>query len=171
MLLLAVVGGYYLTRETPVAKQVPLQSETETPEMRVQNVHLVEQAETGEGWELLARDAEFYAAKQRVMVRQVRAQLLSKAVQPLHVVANHGQIDSATGNITVQGQVQIQYMEGYIIETEVLHWDATRRILQTDAAVKIDGVFVQIAGMGLHGNIDQQRFVLQDDVHAVFQMR
>jgi len=140
--------------------------------MRVQNVRLIEQQEEdGDGWELLAHDAEFYDAKQLVVVHQMRAQLLSQAAQPAQITADNGHIDSATGNMTVQGNVQLQYLEGYIIETDVLSWHAASRLLSTDAAVEINSALVHIAGVGLQGNVDQQRFVLQDNVHAAFQLR
>ena len=171
ILVLVVVGGFVFVGRTHIAKQTVLQSEAETPDIRVQGVHLIEQAEVGHGWELLAQDAEFYDAKQRVIVRQVRVQLLTKAAQPIQVVGDCGQIDSAIGDMTIQGHVQIQYLEEYTIETEVLHWDSASRVLRTDAGIKIGSALVHIAGMGLWGNIDQQRFVLQDDVHAVFQLR
>ena len=171
ILMLAVVRGFFLSGKTQVTKHATQQSETEQPDMRVQNVHLIEQAEVGNEWELWAHDAEFYDAKHLVVVRQLRVQLLLKAAQPLHVMADYGQIDKATGNMTVQGHVQLQYPEGYIIETDVLHWHAASRVLRTDAAVKIDSALVHIAGIGLLGDVDQQRFVLQDNVHAAFQMR
>ena len=169
VLILAVVGGLFLLGRTQVTKHVTPQSDTEQPDMRVQNVHLIEQAEVGNEWELWAHEAEFYDAKHLVVVRQLRARLLSKAAPPLHVIADYGQIDNATGNMTVQGHVQLQYLEGYTIETDVLHWQAASRVLRTDAAVKIDSTLVHIAGIGLLGNVDQQRFVLQDSVHATFQ--
>jgi LPS export ABC transporter protein LptC len=140
--------------------------------MRVHNVRLIEQPEEGgDGWELLARDAEFYDAKHLVVVHQMRAQLLSQAAPVVQVVANNGHIDRVTGNMTLQGNVQLQYLGGYTIETDVLSWYAASRLLWTDAAVTINNAFVHIAGIGLHGDVDQQRFVLQDDVHAAFQLR
>ena len=172
VLILAVVGGTFLAERTRMARPVAQQSEAEPPDMRVQNVRLVEQQEEdGDGWELLAHDAEFYDAKQLVVVHQMRAQLLSQAARPAQITADNGRIDSATGNMTVQGNVQLQYLEGYTIETDVLSWHAASRLLGTDAAVKINSALVHIAGIGLQGNVDQQRFVLQDDVHAVFQLR
>ncbi len=170
--LILVVGGAFLAERTRVARSVTQQSEAEPADMRVQNVRLIEQQEEGgDGWELLAHDAEFYDAKQLVVVHQMRAQLLSQAAQPAQVTADNGHIDSATGNMTVQGNVQLQYLEGYTIETDVLSWHAASRLLGTAAAVKINSASVHIAGIGLQGNVDQQRFVLQDDVHAAFQLR
>ena len=172
ILMLAVVGGVFLAERPWVAQSVTQQSGAEPPDMRVQNVRLIEQPEEGgDGWELLAHNAEFYDAKHLVIVHQMRAQLLSQAAPPVRVAADNGQIDSATGNMTVQGNVQLQYLGGYTIETDVLSWHAASRLLGTDAAVKINSALVHIAGIGLHGNVDQQRFVLQDDVHAAFQLR
>jgi LPS export ABC transporter protein LptC len=168
--MLAIVGGFFLSGRTHVVKYVGQPSETQQPDMRVQNLYLVEQAEAGDEWELSAHEAEFYDAKQRVIVHRLRAQLLSKEAHPLHVIADSGQIDSATGDMTVQGNVQLQYLEGYTVETDILHWHATSRVLQTDAAVQIRSALVHIAGTGLLGNIEQQRFVLQDNVHAAFQV-
>jgi LPS export ABC transporter protein LptC len=120
---------------------------------------------------LQASQAELYDAKQLVVVRQVQAQLLAQAEQPVRVAADHGRINNATGDVTVQGHVHLQYLDGYTIETEVLHWHAASRLLQTDAAVKIDSALVRIAGRGLQGQVEEQRFVIQDDVHATFQLR
>ena len=169
--MLAGVGGFFLSSRTPVVQHVRQPSETAQPDMRVQNLHLLEQAEAGDTWELSAHEAEFYDTKQRVIVHRLRAQLLSKAARPVHVIADSGQIDSTTGDMTIHGNVQLQYLEGYTVETDVLHWQAAGRVLQTDAAVQIRSALVHIVGTGLLGNIEQQRFVLQDDVHAAFQVR
>jgi LPS export ABC transporter protein LptC len=169
--MLAIAGGFFLSGRTQVVKPVRQLSETEQPDMRVQNWHLVEQAEAGDEWELSTHEAEFYDAKQKIIVHRLRAQLLSKEAHPVHVIADSGQIDSATGNMIIHGNVQLQYLEGYTVETDVLHWHATILVLQTDAAVQIRSALVYIVGMGLLGNIEQQRFVLQADVHAAFQVR
>jgi LPS export ABC transporter protein LptC len=169
--MLVVVGGFFLLGRTPVAKHIRQPSETAQPDMRVQNLHLTEQAETGNEWELWAHEAEFYDAKQRIVVHQLQARLLSKEAHPVHVTADSGQIDSATGDMTVQGNVQLQYLEGYTVETDILHWHAASRVVQTDAVVQIRSALVHIVGTGLLGHVEQQRFVLQDDVHATFQVR
>lgn len=171
ILMLAVVGGLFLSEQTRVTDPVIQQTKNEKPDMRVQKVHLIEQAEVGNEWELWAHEAEFYDGKHLVVLRQLRAQLLLQADRQLEVMADYGQIDNITGNMTIQGHVQLQYLEGYIIETDVLHWQAASRVLRTDAAVKIDSALVHIAGTGLLGHVDEQRFILQDNVHAAFQMR
>jgi LPS export ABC transporter protein LptC len=171
VMLLAALGWILLSGRTQVSKPDGQQGEIEQPDMRVQNLHLIEQTEAGDAWELWGREAEFYDAKKLVVVHQLRAQLLSQEAQPIHVTADYGQIDSVTGNMTVQGHVQLQYLEGYTVETEVLHWQASGRVLQTDAVVQIHSALVRITGTGLLGHVEQQHFVLQDNVHAAFQMQ
>src|ERR687885_438759 len=158
--VMLVAGGFFLSGRTPVVKHVRQLSEPEQPDMRVQNFHLTEQAEAGNEWELSAHEAEFYDAKQRIVVHRLQAQLLSREAHPVRVTADSGQIDSSTGNMTVQGNVQLQYLEGYTVETDVLHWHAASRVLQTDAVVQIRSALVHIVGTGLLGNVEQQRFVL-----------
>src|SRR5690349_15077033 len=88
--VMLIVGGFFLSGRTPVVKHVRQPSEPEQPDMRVQNFHLTEQAEAGNEWELTAHEAEFYDAKQRIVVRQLQAQLLSKEARPVHVIADSG---------------------------------------------------------------------------------
>jgi LPS export ABC transporter protein LptC len=171
LIMLTVAGGVFFLGRAPVVRDVSQPTEAEPPDMRVQNLHLTEQSEAGDEWELSAHEAEFYDAKHRVVVHRLQAQLLSKEARPVHVIADSGQIDSTTGDMTIQGNVQLQYLEGYTVETDVLHWHAASRVLQTDTAVRMRSALVHIVGTGLLGNIEQQRFVLQDDVHAAFQMR
>jgi hypothetical protein len=47
LIMLAVVGGLFLLGRTPVATHVRQPSEAEQPNMRIQNLHLTEQAEAG----------------------------------------------------------------------------------------------------------------------------
>lgn len=140
-------------------------------DMRIEDMHLIEQTVEGGGWQLFARDASFYDRKQVVLLHHVRAQLQSDALQTIYIEAHSGQFNGATGNMSVQGGVQLQYLQEYTIETDVLYWQASSRVLQTDTAVKIVSAFVQIAGIGLDGNADQQNFVLRDAVHASFRLQ
>lgn len=170
-LVLTGVSVLLLVGAPKGTKDMPPQGAPESADMRVYNLHLIEQADTGDGWKLRAQEAAFYAARQLVIVRQMRAQLLAQTTQPIQVEADHGHIHSATGDLTVQGHVRLQYLEGYTLATDILHWHAASRVLQTDAAVQINNAAVHIAGKGLQGHVDEQRFVIQDGVHAAFQLR
>jgi LPS export ABC transporter protein LptC len=85
--------------------------------------------------------------------------------------ANQGQVSRTSGDMAVQGDVRLQHQAGYIIRTEALDWQADSRMLKTDEPVQIQGPAVRVTGTGLRSHVDQQRFNLQRDVHASFQLR
>ncbi len=141
------------------------------PDMRAQKILLIEQAEATTAWKIRADDAELYDAKHVAFVKNVQGQLLRPVTDPLQVTAAHGRVDSKTGDMVVEGQVQLDHIAGYIIETDILYWRAESRVLSTDAAVDIHDTSVHIAGTGLYSDVDHASFVLHRDVRASFQLR
>lgn len=155
----------------PLGQSPTTNGSTIPPDMRAQNILLIEQAATTTAWKIRADDAELYDAKHVAFVKNVQGQLLRHVTDPLHVTAAHGRVDSKTGDIVVEGQVQLDHIAGYIIETDILYWHAESRVLSTDAAVDIHDTSVHIAGTGLYSNVDHASFVLHRDVRASFQLQ
>lgn len=140
------------------------------PDVRVQHMHVVEQLEATTGWEVFAKEAEFYDEERLTVLHQVRARFSQHPAPALHMTAERGQIDSVTGNINMQGDINLQYQEGYTIETEKLDWHAMDGTLYTDAPVKLHTATVHITGTGLQSKVDQHRIDIQRDVRASFQL-
>ncbi len=163
-----VLGGLWPRAQGPLLQSGRQAPELAQPDMRVQQIHLVEQTEAGDTWQVIADEAEFYDAQHIIMVHRLRAELLATTAQPLHIVAEHGQIDHTTGNLILRGRVHLTYLDAYTIVTDTLYWHAASQSVQTPEAVTVDGALVHIVGLGLLGQIVEQRFVLQDAVHAIF---
>ena len=140
------------------------------PDMRVQDVVVVEQAtaETSRSWELSAKEIAFYDTTRLAFVKQLRAEFFPHDVEALHLTAERGRINSATGDMTVEGHVLLRPLWGYDLETAVLHWDAASRTLHTEAEVKIRAETIDIVGTGFSGSVDQRRFILQRQVKVSF---
>lgn len=140
------------------------------PSIRVQDVFVVEQAtaEKSASWELFAKEIAFYDATRLALVKQLRAEFFPRDVEALHLTAERGRINSSTGDMTVEGRVLLRPLWGYDLETAVLHWDAARRTLHTDAEVKISTETIEIVGTGFSGHVDQQHFALHRQVKVSF---
>ena len=140
------------------------------PDMRVQGVVVVEQAtaDKPQSWELFAEEIAFFDDRRLARVKKLRAELFPQDLDPIRLTAQRGRIDSSTGDMTVEGDVVLRPLWGYDLETAVLHWDATSRILHTDADVKISGETVDIWGTGFSGSVDEQHYSLQHDVKVSF---
>ena len=140
------------------------------PGMWVQDVLITEQAtaEQSKSWELFAKEISFYDAKRLALVKKLRAEFFPHEVEPWQLTAERGQINSSTGDMTVEGRVFLRPLWGYDLETAVLHWDAANRTLQTDGQVKISAETIEIVGTGFSGSVEQQRFTLQQQVRVSF---
>ena len=90
------LGRQLSARHSPVYLPITPQTESGDPDIRVQGVRLVEQAETGTVLTVSAEAASWYDAAQSASIRQVRAQLFPGDTAPLSVEANRGQIVSTT---------------------------------------------------------------------------
>jgi LPS export ABC transporter protein LptC len=142
------------------------------PDIRVQGVRFVEQADAAMALTLSAEAAAWYDAAQFAVVNQVRAQFFPSRAAPLSVEADSGRIASSTGDLNLHGRVRLQHQTGgYTLTTEALYWQASNRTLHTDAPVSMHNATVHITGMGLQGEVEKQRFLLQRDVRASFQLR
>jgi LPS export ABC transporter protein LptC len=141
-----------------------------TPNMRAQNIFLIEQTGTTTAWKIRAEDAEIYDTKNVAFIKNLQGQLLRHVADPLQVTAAHGRVDSKTGDMIVEGQVQLEDLAGYTLETDLLHWHAANRALYTKAAVNIHNTSTHITGIGLYSKVDDASFVLQNEVRASFQL-
>lgn len=140
------------------------------PGMWVQDVLVIEQAtaEQSKSWELFAKEIAFYDTKRLALVKKLRAEFFPHDVEPLHLTAERGQINSSNGDMTVEGRVLLRPLWGYTLETAILHWDAANRTLHTEAEVRISAETIEIVGTGFSGSVDQQRFALQQQVRVSF---
>lgn len=136
------------------------------PKGHMQDLRLVEQADTATAWEIHAWEAAWYATSQHAEVHRVRARLFQGERPPISLEAEYGHIAQATGNISVNGDVRLRHLAGYTVTTDALHWRAADRLLYTDAPVQIVSATVHIRGMGFRSKIEQRQFTLQQHVRA-----
>ena len=141
------------------------------PDIRAQHIHVIAQTDSTASWKVTAADAAFYSEDQITVLHSVFLQYLQHASPLLWMTAAQGQIDNATGDITVEGAVSMKYQEAYTIETEKISWRAFDRVLYTDLPVKISHPLVQITGQQLNGEVKHFRIALKGNIQASFQLR
>ncbi len=178
-LLIVVIGGivlFSLGRQTVMVgarlEGAKLsKSQSEGPRSQMQGIKLIEQADQSTAWEILAEKAEFSDDAQVAVARDVRARLFQDDTVLLSLQANRSTVKRTTGDISMQGGVRVVHHNGYTLTTNSLNWQAESRHLQTDEAVVLEGASVRVTGTGLQSDVDQQRFHLEQNVHASFRLR
>jgi LPS export ABC transporter protein LptC len=174
-----VIGGVALaragwpsrptTRPSPVPK--PPQANVTLPGIQIQDMNLMAQAGSVITWQVSAKHAAFSETEQSAVVQQVNATIFQGAVDTWQIIAERGLLDSASGDMTVAGQVRLQQREGYTIETDEVHWHTANRLLSTDAPVTMHNTSVSISGTGFRSLVDQHRMTLQHNVRATFRIQ
>ena len=133
-----IIGGIALGNMRPSASSwnpldlVQPDSTELLPDIRAQRIQVVAQSDSAADWKVTAEDAAFYHEEQLTVLHGVFMQYLRQASPLLQMTATRGQIDNATGDITVEGAVHLQYHDDYTIETEKISWRALDHVLHTN---------------------------------------
>ncbi|MDH3599961.1 MAG: LPS export ABC transporter periplasmic protein LptC [Candidatus Tectomicrobia bacterium] len=167
----AVVRSGGSAPRTPQQMKAVAPADADEPQSRLIGAMLIEQAQASPAWEVYADEAALYEGTQTAVAQGVRAEMFRDHQTLLWLQADQGEVSRASGNIAVQGDVRLQHQAGYTIRTEALDWQADSHMLTTDKPVQIQGPAVRVTGTGMRSDVDQQRFSLQRDVHASFQLR
>jgi LPS export ABC transporter protein LptC len=165
------LGAWLSARSRRVSLPVAAPVQAGDPDIQVQGIRFVEQAESAMALTVSAEAVAWYGTAQFAVVNRVQAQFFPSRAAPLSVEADYGRIASLTGDLNLHGHVRLQHQAGYTLTTETLYWQANKRTLHTDTPVSMHNATVHITGMGLQGEVEQQRFLLQRDVRASFQLR
>ena len=172
IVLLTIQRVFDLSRHSGAGKadSVAAAPKEDVPNMRVQGVFVVEQgaADKTRSWELSADEIAYFDERRLAHVKALRAELLPPDLEPIRLTAAQGRVDSSTGDMTVEGDVLVRPLWGYNLETAVLHWDAAKRTLHTEAKVKISAESVDISGTGFSGSVDEQHYTLKRGVKVSF---
>jgi LPS export ABC transporter protein LptC len=169
---LSLVSGGWPPRATtgPAIVPEPSQDPTALPNAQVREMSLIAQIGSAIAWHVFAQQATFSEAAQRTVVQQVSAMIFPDTADAWHLTAARGVLDSATGDMAIEGQVRLQHRDGYTIETDELRWQAAGRRLYSEAPVTMRSASGSITGTGLRSPVDQHRIILQHDVRAVFRL-
>jgi LPS export ABC transporter protein LptC len=177
VLVSVLIGGISLGSRRPSASSgyalglVRLASTDLLPDIRAQRIQVLAQSDSVANWKVTAEDAAFYSEGQLTVLHSVFMQYMRQTSPLLQMIATRGQIDNATGDVTVEGAVRLKYHDSYVIETERISWRALDHVLYTDLPVKIYNPSVQITGQELKGDMDRYHIALQGNVRASFQLR
>lgn len=170
-LTLLSVGKRRTAMNTQQTVLNPAELQPQSPRSQMQGIQLVEQAGQSTAWQIFAEHAEFSDDAKVAIARGVRAQLFQDDTALLSLEANRGIVQRDTGDITMQARVRIIHENGFTMTTQTLNWRAETRHLHTDEVVELEGPSVHITGTGLQSDVDQQRFHLEQHVHASFRLR
>ncbi len=126
-------------------------SNQKSVEQQMKGVHLVENSNRMKGWELFAEEANGSADSQWVL-KKVKIDFFAEDQSSYTVTGDVGEIDGATKNILIRGQVITTSTNGYSFKTNDLRFFAENKTLKSDDSVTMNGPADQTgSGFELNG--------------------
>ena len=125
-------------------------------------------------WKLYARDAATYTARNLIVAHQVRIDFYdAKGSQSSELVANQGEINQRTRNMTARGRVVLQTTEGTRLSSEELRFlnKQQKIVVPDDQLVRVQRGGDVLTGYGFESDPNLTRFEFKRRVQATVRTR
>src|SRR5437867_3193149 len=146
----------------------------ELPDQEVSDFAITETDAGKLEWKLYARDAATYSPRNLIVAHQVRIDFYDdQGKQSSELVANQGEINERTRNMTARGKVVLQTTEGTRLSSEELRFlNRDQKILvPSDQLVRVQRGGDVLTGYGFESDPNLTRFEFKRQVQATVRSR
>jgi len=139
-----------------------------TADLQIKEVDLEEEAK-GVRWRLKAELALMFDKAGQTQLRKVVAHVYQRE-RSWTIVGEEGELDRATNNVEVRGNVVVTSNDGLRLETPVLRWEAEAKRLWTDTPVTLTRNGSIVLGSGLDVRMADEATTISGPVRATFEI-
>lgn len=140
-------------------------------EQKMSGVHLVENAENKKGWELFASEASGTSDSQWVL-KKVKVQFFSNDNSSFTVMGEVGEIDGASRDMIIRGDVLTTSTNGYQFKTDSLRYSAKDKVMRSSDSVFMEGppdkkgTGFKLKGSGLEVDLKTDKMAILNTIEA-----
>jgi LPS export ABC transporter protein LptC len=106
------------------------------PEQETESYHTRQTRAGVAVWELWGDRAETYPGENTMLLHGVRMHFYEEGERSAVLTAREAEVDQATEFTTARGDVVVINADGDQLESEILHWDPSRREIHTEEFVR-----------------------------------
>lgn len=142
------------------------------PSQKMEGVHLVESQKGNRDWELFSEQAEGTQSGSNWDLSKVKVYFYNNENIEFTVVGDSGNIDNATKNMTIRGNVITKSNNGYTFKTESISYSSANREILSPGKVLVNGPHDQSGtGIIVEGNdlrvlVDQSKMQIRKKITA-----
>jgi len=147
----------------------PAATTGELPDQEVTDFAITETDAGQQEWKLYARDAATYSARNMIIAHQVRIDFYDdKGQQSSELVANQGEINQRTRNMTARGNVVLQTTEGTRLSSQELRFlnREQKIVVPDDQLVRVQRGGDVLTGYGFESDPNLTHFEFKRRVQA-----
>jgi LPS export ABC transporter protein LptC len=160
--------AFYLIRTSGLQASVGGISFLETEaDLRIDKAHMVQNSKGRMEWEMWADTALVYRKKDETHLRTLKMRLYSREGKTTDITAERGVLGNQSRDITLTGNVLIRTSDGVSMRTDALRYNPKEHSVATESPIFLQGETFRLTGVGLNGNTEEGRYVLNEKVRAV----
>ena len=134
-----IVFPKYLEQSSESSVAETKKIENTDADQKMDGIHLVESTQGERDWELFSQKAEAFQDKGVWNLKSVKVIFYSPSGVSFIVLADEGKIDTKTKNMIFSGQVKTESSNGYLIKSDLIIYNSSRKILNSPSKIFIDG--------------------------------
>lgn len=166
VLLLAAVLVIFFDKLSPLSRETMLKIMSDRADLEVKNILYREVGGDGNKWEIRAKKASYLRKQNQAYFDQVEVKLFLPDNKVVLLAADKGQLDTATRDMKISGNVGVISVNGERFATDYLQYSAHEQRLHTDATILMETPRMQIRGVGMSLSLQNKDIVLFSSVRA-----
>ncbi len=166
-----VVAMVWFTLPSTTGKQPSLPRAEIAADLKLDRVHYTETREGEKEWDLDAASAVYFKEGNTVLLEKIRATFFGREKEIYFLEAEKGTFNTQTRVVEVWGDVKIDSSTGYHGRTQHLRYEAEKKELLTSDPVEMKGPELELEGVGLILDLNQERMKILERVSTILYAR
>lgn len=159
---------YYEMNNLPKIKVGEVSIINTDADIKLDDIHVIENSKGYKEWELWAETAKTYHEKDITIFSKIKMKIY-KGNTFWKLYANKGSLVNSSRDVFMSGEVVIESNSGFVLKTQSVSFKPSSNILTAKSKVLIEGNDFKVNGYGLVGNLQKGNFIIKDKVIALFQ--
>tara|TARA_A100001037_G_scaffold305149_1_gene344229 strand:+ start:4997 stop:5593 length:597 start_codon:yes stop_codon:yes gene_type:complete len=157
---------FYSLNDLPKIKVGNVSIVNTDADIKLDDIHVIENSKGYKEWELWAETAKTYQAKDLTVFSKIKMKIY-KDNTFWELYANKGSLVISSRDVLMSGNVVIKSNSGLLLKTQSISFKTSSNTLFAKSEVFIEGDDFKVNGYGLEGNIRKGSFTIKEKVVAL----
>jgi LPS export ABC transporter protein LptC len=166
LLVLSAVSAVLIVKGQKTVKRGLLKVMSEHVDLQVKDVVYTDVGESGEKWEVRAKEARYMKSDNLAIFDNVRATLIMADGKTMTLTGDEGRLRTDTRDIEIKGNVIAVSANGDRFLTDQLGYSREKQEVFTDKAVTMESGGIRIKGKGMVLSLRDHTVKLHSEVNA-----
>lgn len=135
--------------------------------MTLSDFHVTETAGAATRWDLSAAQGQYFEDRQVTVLKDVEVTFFTSDGRTLTLRGDSGSLKTDSKDISLSGNVVATSSDGYRVTTAALDYTNGDRMVRGDGPVDLVGQTVDVSGVGVRINVEDQTVVIPGGVESV----